>query len=182
MQLRLARPIVAEQLCVFSENFSPSNSPIAPLRLGRLSRSVRRQPRKRPAAIGFQIGIILPTSLDSVCRISRYVAAMDQSLAGSVVERRTKAREHRLWGARIVFNNNSSSIDCTIRDLSAQGARLCVASSVGVPDWFDLRIDRNRKTYPSRVAWRSHDQIGVVFLDSSDNSAVTARNLPQPRV
>ncbi len=56
------------------------------------------------------------------------------------------------------------------------------AGCVGIPDWFDLRIDRNRKTYPSKVAWRSHNQIGVIFVDCPENFATTARNLPQPHV
>ena len=64
-----------------------------------------------------------------------------------------------------MFNNNASSIDCIVRDLSAEGARLRVASPVGIPDWFDLRIDRNGKVYSAKVAWRSHDQIGVRFIN-----------------
>ncbi len=79
-------------------------------------------------------------------------------------ERRANARQRRLNGAKIVFNNNSSVIDCTVRDLSRQGARLLVASPVGIPEWFDLRIDRNGAHYPSKVAWRAGNQIGVSFL------------------
>src|SRR5262249_35528911 len=58
------------------------------------------------------------------------IAAMSQSPSQSVAERRTNARERRLWGAKIVFNNNSSSFDCVVRDLSPQGARLCVANQM----------------------------------------------------
>ena len=80
-------------------------------------------------------------------------------------ERRVSARQRRLHGAKIVFNGNSSSIDCIVRDLSAKGARLDVASPVGIPDWFDLRLNRNGVCYPAKVAWRSGKQIGVMFLD-----------------
>jgi hypothetical protein len=80
-------------------------------------------------------------------------------------ERRASSRERRLFGAKIVFNNNSSVIDCTMRDLSPQGARLLVASSVGIPDCFDLQITRNGECHPSKVAWRAIDQLGVTFLD-----------------
>lgn len=79
-------------------------------------------------------------------------------------ERRANARQRRLNGAKIVFNNNSSVIDCMVRDLSRQGARLLVASPVGIPDWFELRIDRTGAYYQSKVAWRSGKQIGVSFL------------------
>jgi len=37
--------------------------------------------------------------------------------------------------------------------------------SDGIPEWFDLRIDRSGMCYPAKVAWRSGDQIGATFLD-----------------
>ena len=80
-------------------------------------------------------------------------------------ERRASSRQRRLHGGKIVFNNNASSIDCVVRDMSPTGARLVVASPIGIPDWFDLRINRNGVSYSSKVVWRSADQIGVTFLD-----------------
>jgi PilZ domain len=82
-----------------------------------------------------------------------------------MTERRASPRQRRLHGGRIVFNDNSPVISCIVRDLSKTGAQLGVASPVGNSDWFDLRIDRNGACYPSKVAWRSGDQIGVTFLD-----------------
>jgi hypothetical protein len=70
-----------------------------------------------------------------------------------------------LNAAKIIFNNNSSVIDCIVRDLSPQGARLLVGSPIGIPDRFDLRIDRNGACYPSKIAWRASAQIGCQFLD-----------------
>jgi hypothetical protein len=83
----------------------------------------------------------------------------------AIANRRASPRQRRLHGAKIVLNNNSSVIDCVVRDLSPKGARLSVFSSIGIPDCFDLRIDRTGACYPSKVAWRSADQIGVMFLD-----------------
>jgi PilZ domain len=80
-------------------------------------------------------------------------------------ERRVSSRARRLFGAKIVFNNNSSVIDCVLRDLSPQGARLLVPSTNGIPDQFELRINRNGECLPSKVAWRLNDQLGVTFLD-----------------
>jgi hypothetical protein len=85
--------------------------------------------------------------------------------AKSMGERRVSPRQRRLNGAKIVFNNDSSVIDCVVRDLSPQGARLLVASPVGIPGQFDLRIERNGVCHPSKVAWRANNQIGVMFLD-----------------
>lgn len=78
-------------------------------------------------------------------------------------ERRASPRQRRLNGAKIVFNNNSSVIDCIVRDLSPHGARLVVASPIGIPERFDLRIDRNGMCHPAKVTWRANDQIGVSF-------------------
>jgi hypothetical protein len=87
-----------------------------------------------------------------------------------------------LNGAKIVFNNNSSVIDCIVRDLSPHGARLVVASPVGIPERFDLRIDRNGMCHPAKVTWRANDQIGVKFLDVPGmiNRPPCSRNSPQP--
>jgi hypothetical protein len=59
------------------------------------------------------------------------VDAMSQVCAKSFEERRASPRQRRFNGAKIVFNNNSSVIDCIVRDLSAHGARLVVASFSG---------------------------------------------------
>jgi hypothetical protein len=91
------------------------------------------------------------------------VRPMSQMCVTSMDERRASPRQRRLNGAKIVFNNNSSVIDCIVRDLSSQGARLLVTSPVGIPDRFDLRIDRNGACHPSKVTWRANDQIGVSF-------------------
>jgi len=82
-------------------------------------------------------------------------------------ERRRSARQRRLNGAKIIFNNNSSVFDCVVRDLSDKGARLKVANPVGIPDFFDLRIDRNGARHRSKVVWRSADYIGVIFCEHS---------------
>jgi PilZ domain len=85
--------------------------------------------------------------------------------AKPISDRRASLRQRRLHAAKIVFNNGTSTIDCIVRDQSATGARLDVASPIGIPDWFDLQINRSGVRYPSKVAWRSGKQIGVMFLN-----------------
>ena len=82
-----------------------------------------------------------------------------------ISERRVNPRQRRLNEGKIVFNNKMSIINCIVRDLSPQGARLLVASPIGIPDQFDLRINRSGADHRSKVAWRSKGQIGVTFLD-----------------
>lgn len=107
------------------------------------------------------------------------VHTMSRMCVTSMGERRASPRQRRLNGAKIVFNNNSSVIDCIVRDLSSQGARLLVASPVGIPDRFDLRIDRNAACHPSKVTWRANDQIGVSFSAFlGDQPSALLRNTP----
>ena len=73
-------------------------------------------------------------------------------------------REHRtLKAGRIVFNHHFSVISCTVRNLSDGGACLQVATSIGIPDRFDLTIEPDGQQRACDVAWRTEDRIGVAF-------------------
>jgi hypothetical protein len=77
-------------------------------------------------------------------------------------ERRLFPRKRALRGGRMVFNNASSTINCTLRNISDSGARLDVASVLGVPPVFDLKLEGQ----PSRsceVVWRSSEAVGIAF-------------------
>ena len=54
-------------------------------------------------------------------------------------------------------------IDCTIRDMSDNGARLLIANSVGVPETFHLFEKSSGMVYPTTVVWRQPSAIGVKF-------------------
>ena len=43
------------------------------------------------------------------------------------------------------------------------GACLTVTSPAGIPNEFDLMLDREKLTRHCRVAWRGADRIGVAF-------------------
>jgi hypothetical protein len=84
-------------------------------------------------------------------------------LPNQETERRAEPRRPVLKGGRIVFNNGFSTIDCRVRNLSAGGARLQVASVVGVPDRFDLVMTDTKERRPCRIAWRNANLVGVAF-------------------
>jgi hypothetical protein len=78
------------------------------------------------------------------------------------IEKRLFKRQRTLKGGRIVFNRAMSTVNCTMRNYSDGGARLDVASILGIPESFDLKLDG----HPSRsviVVWRKPDSIGVQF-------------------
>ena len=78
-------------------------------------------------------------------------------------EKRVTPRRTTLKGGHIVFNTGRSTIDCTVRNLSRNGAKLVVASVVGIPDSFDLQLP-NTTRQPCRVIWRKAKELGVEFV------------------
>jgi len=79
-------------------------------------------------------------------------------------ERRKRRRTRALKAGKIVFNRRLSVIDCTVRDLTEDGACLVVASVVGVPDAFDLLIPFDNLKRSCRVIWKMAGKIGVTFV------------------
>lgn len=78
-------------------------------------------------------------------------------------DKRVAPRKRVLKGARIVFNGRSSTMSCTVRDVSDTGARLRVAQGQAVPSQFDLLIDVDGFEAPCTVAWRKGEEVGVTF-------------------
>lgn len=77
-------------------------------------------------------------------------------------ENRAAQRRTTLKGGHIAFNAGRSTIDCTVRNLSRNGAKLVVASVVGIPDSFDLLLP-NTHRQPCHVVWRKAKELGVEF-------------------
>jgi hypothetical protein len=70
---------------------------------------------------------------------------------------------HRTFKAGTILFNRASTISCMVRNLSATGACLEVASPLGISDDFTLVIDRDHLQRICHVAWRSPNRIGVEF-------------------
>ena len=77
--------------------------------------------------------------------------------------KREGSRQRVLKGGKIIFAGGSLSVDCTIRNLSATGARLQVPTTVAIPDKFVLMDAHAGTRREARVVWRKADQIGVRF-------------------
>lgn len=77
-------------------------------------------------------------------------------------EHRAAQRRTTLKSGRLVFNGGRSTLDCTVRNLSAKGAKLQLASVVGVPDTFDLLLDGHSRQ-PCKVVWRRLKELGIAF-------------------
>jgi diguanylate cyclase (GGDEF)-like protein len=88
-------------------------------------------------------------------------------------DRRVEPRRRILREAKIVFNQRGSVIDCLVRNFSATGACLEVATQVGVPEAFDLLIDDERAPRRCFSIWRVDNKIGVEFGDAAVEDADT---------
>ena len=80
-----------------------------------------------------------------------------------MAERRTDERRRVLKAGKIVWNNGSSILDCTLRNVSKTGAMLEVLSALTVPEEFELRWDNNAQRQRCSVVWRKLNLVSVKF-------------------
>lgn len=81
----------------------------------------------------------------------------------STGHKRKHQRIRVLKGARLHFKNKLVSFDCMIRDLSVGGARLRLNGPIGLPDYFDIRMNSTGDRFPARLVWRHGNDAGVSF-------------------
>ncbi|UXT20417.1 PilZ domain-containing protein [Agrobacterium tumefaciens] len=77
-------------------------------------------------------------------------------------ERRVSSRLRTLKGARILYNNGSTTRDCAIRNLSSGGAKLVMETTVGLPEHFTLALEDGSQRL-CQVRWRKFTELGVEF-------------------
>jgi hypothetical protein len=74
---------------------------------------------------------------------------------------RRRAQRHRTLKAGKIVLHHTSVIDCTIRNLSPEGALIIVDNAATLPAEFDLKFDG--ETRRCTVAWRRLGRLGVKF-------------------
>ena len=87
-------------------------------------------------------------------------------------ERRKALRARTILGGVISFNKGRSTLDCRVRNFTAEGARIEFTNTAIIPDEFDLTIARKEATYRARTVWRSVDAAGLQFLTEHESSVV----------
>ena len=78
-------------------------------------------------------------------------------------EQRTTKRQRVLKKGLIVLANNSSTIDCTIRNMSDEGAKILCGDQYAVPNEFRFVTLSDNLVREAKVIWRRGDQIGISF-------------------
>src|SRR4029077_9486345 len=92
----------------------------------------------------------------------RMTLIKSESQFGKREKRRKEPRPRTLKAGQILIDKRST-IDCTVRDLTAGGACLEVASPVGIPNTFLLSIPLDKFMRRCHVSWRDARKIGVYF-------------------
>ena len=91
-------------------------------------------------------------------------------------ENRKAARQKSFLQGRIFFSNGRTSFDCLIRDITHLGARIIFSDVVNIPDTVNLYIPQKNQTLRARVIWRHNDEIGLAFLETSDEHNLLTQN------
>lgn len=78
-----------------------------------------------------------------------------------MAESRIAPRQRVLKAGTIEFGGGA--IDCTVRNFSATGAALDVASPLGIPAQFTLVLPADGLHRPCHVVWLKERRIGVAF-------------------
>ena len=92
-------------------------------------------------------------------------------------DRRQTTRTRTYFGGQIAFNQRMSVMDCLVRNISAEGAKLVFSETRTVPQEFDLSVHKNERTYRAKVIWRRADEAGVAFLEPRPQAAPVSLDL-----
>ena len=90
-------------------------------------------------------------------------------------EKRGSPRRRVLKGGIVAFQDHRLTVVCTVRNLSASGARLRVEGSVPAPDKFVLVIEADNFEVDCEVASRKGNDLGVKFVSPPRTLKTTAK-------
>jgi hypothetical protein len=80
------------------------------------------------------------------------------------IEKRVARRQKVLKHGKILLPNGLTVLDCTLRDMSATGAKLIVGDPGAIPNTFRLVLTAERTMREVKVVWRRPEMVGVHFL------------------
>ena len=84
-----------------------------------------------------------------------------------MIERRGSTRQKSFLRGCIYFNNRRSAVDCLIRDISNDGARLLFSDAVSIPDVIELYIPQKEQTLRALVQRRHGAEVGIKFANET---------------
>ena len=81
-----------------------------------------------------------------------------------VVNRRLELRKRVPLRALIAFADGANTIECTILDMSDQGARVQFPKDSRFPSAFQLISPSQGKVYDATVVWCGTSEVGLAFI------------------
>jgi hypothetical protein len=85
-----------------------------------------------------------------------------------IADRRLAPRLKTLLTGILVFDENGTTMDCVVRNISAYGAKVVIADAFRLPDEFNLRVPHHDQTHRAKVIWRRGDDAGLALADAED--------------
>ncbi len=80
-----------------------------------------------------------------------------------MIERRKYTRYRSLLGARVVFNARNSTMSCTVKNYSEDGALLKFGETPFIPDQIEILLDNRNTLMPAQIVWRGGATVGIAF-------------------
>ena len=85
-------------------------------------------------------------------------------------ERRQIPRLKSLLRGRIYFNNRNSTLECLVRDITSNGARLAFGDDAIIPNLIELYVPHKDQVFRAHVVWQNGSEAGIAFAVAEDNS------------
>lgn len=82
-------------------------------------------------------------------------------------ERRADQRSRMLKGGTLRFNRGYGALECVVRNVSENGARLAFGETSAVPPQFELRVGPDGEWRQAEVRWRTLTDVGVALAPRS---------------
>jgi hypothetical protein len=95
-------------------------------------------------------------------------------------ERRRETRLRSLLGGRIVFDERRCTLDCTVRNISPQGALVVLSESFRMPEKFDFTIPHRREAHQATVVWRRGESAGLALSPLSGAPKIRPQGSRRP--
>lgn len=90
-----------------------------------------------------------------------------------IADRRRAPRLRSLLTGTIAFDDNNSTMDCTVRNISAWGAKIVLPDAFRAPDEFNLVVPHHDQTHRARVIWRKGESAGLALSDVEEHEERT---------
>ncbi len=83
-------------------------------------------------------------------------------MGGSDMNDRRRTQRNRVyWGGEISFSEYLEPFECVVRDISVEGARICLANNTKLPEAFKLWVASRQMHVRVRQIWREGPVAGI---------------------